>query len=125
MSSDRDGPSRAEIRAASKKSALVVAGWNKDNTVLVESKQDVVVLLEEVLSSTGHAGHFGATVPALRILCTLIPGAPEPGVAGSLNKVPLVEAMLVAAKAMGCVASAQVMNTSSADVTTESISTGD
>ena len=123
MSSDRDGPSRAEIRAASKKSALVVAGWNKDNTVLVESKQDVVVLLEEVLSSTGHAGHFGATVPALRILCTLIPGAPEPGVAGSLNKIPLVEAMLVAAKAMGGVTSARPLTP--ADATSETISASD
>jgi hypothetical protein len=101
MSNNQEGPSRADVRAASKKSADMVSKWNRDNATLVDAKNDVVVLLEEQLASEDYSGHFGATVPSLRILCSLIPGAPEQRVANSLTKVPLVQAMLTAARAMG------------------------
>jgi len=112
MSNNQAGPSRADIRSASKKSTSRVAKWIKDNVALVDVKQDAIVLLEEILGSVEYAGHFGPTVPALRILCTLISGAPSQNEARSMNKIPLVAAMLEASKSMGDAASSQVSNSS-------------
>ena len=94
-------PGRAQVRAASRKSAEIVAAWNAANADLSPSRGDVITLLEELADSFELGGNFGPTVPSLRILCSLLPGAPSPPEAGAMTKQPLVRAMLEAAKAIG------------------------
>ena len=97
MSGRRGSPSRAEIRAASKRSAERVAAWNKDNVILTEKIADVIVTLTEIKVS--NKSTFGPTAHTLAILCSLIPGAPDAKEAAAFRKLELVGAMLEAAKA--------------------------
>ena len=97
MSNRRGSPSRAEIRAASKRSAERVAAWNKDNVILTEKIADVIVTLTEIKVS--NKSTFGPTAHTLAILCSLIPGAPDAKEAAAFRKLELVGAMLEAAKA--------------------------
>ena len=95
MSAEREGPSRAEVRAASKRSAKRVVAWNQANLVLTSQIKDVIVTLEEIKSS--EQSTFGPTVQTLTILGTLIPGAPTKAEAVGLRKLALVGKMLEAA----------------------------
>ena len=85
------GPDRATIRAASKQSALQVAAWNQANEDLSDQKESLATLLQEMVDS--GSSNFGATVPMLRILCSLIPGAPTGVQLIRLNKGPLLSAI--------------------------------
>ena len=100
MSGGAGRPDRAAVRAASKRSALRVAAWNVANVEFSEStKADLITTLVEMVDS--GVASFGASVPTLTTLCTLIPSAPSPSASSKMRKLDLVRAMLVAGRAIG------------------------